>query len=281
MHRHLVYRFLWRSINVILVLTFVTFVWGSVWEYSTRQYLRGFADAIVPADAPAQQRVEAILAWMTHGPSRHSPQQREGLLARDPRETLNYQQLLNVCGGASNAFVNLAVSSGLQARRLLLLDSHRMATHVVSEVKLDGRWIVVDPAFHFIAQDSSGRLLTRQDLENQEVLREVTSKIPGYLPIYNYSLTVHVRLSRIPVAGRYLRKSLDWIWPGWEDKIDWTLILERDSLALFVVSAFALAFFILARFLMGWYGERKLGITRIHLHHQVWQAGVALIKHPQ
>ena len=43
------------------------------------------------------------------------------LSARDPQDTLNYHQLLEVCGSATNAFLNLSRSTGLQARRLLLL----------------------------------------------------------------------------------------------------------------------------------------------------------------
>ena len=66
---------------------------------------------------------------------------------RDPEDTLNYSGLLHVCGSATNAFVNLADSSGLRARRLLLLSPRGTASHVVAEVSLDGRWVVVDPVF--------------------------------------------------------------------------------------------------------------------------------------
>jgi hypothetical protein len=281
MARHPVFRSIWIFSNLLLVISFCGFVFGAVWEYSTRQYLNGFSDAIVPAGAPPQQKVEAILTWMAKGPSRQSADHPDELSQRDPRQTLNYHQLIEVCGGATNAFVNLAISNGLRARRLLLLDSRRLTTHVTAEVWLEDRWIVVDPVFHFIARDSSGRMLTRNDLENQEVLHQATASIPDYLPVYNYSSTVHVRLSRIPVIGQYLRKAFDWVWPGWEEHLDWTLLLERSSFALLVTSSMALVLLVLVRLLMGRYGEKKLGITRVHLRRQVWRAGTLLWGNPR
>jgi hypothetical protein len=281
MAQHPVFRFAWILLDVLLIIALLGFAFGSVWEYSTRQYLKGFSDAIVPEGSSPQQKVESILAWMGKGPSRLSTDHPADLLNRDPRQTLNYQQLLDVCGGATNAFVNLAISNGLRARRLLLLDSHGLTTHVTAEVWLDDRWVVVDPVFHLIARDSSGRLLTLRDMENQEILRQVTASIPGYPAAYSYSSTAHVRLSRIPLVGRYSKGAINWIWPRWEEEFDWTLLLERSSFALLVASSLALVILVLVRLLVGKYGEKKLGITRVHLHRQVWRAGAVLRGHPQ
>ncbi len=97
-------------------------MYGAVWEYSTTSYLKGFSDAIVPSSGTAEAKVEAILAWMQHGPERRSTATPSSPMAlRDPEDTLNYRGLLDVCGSATNAFVNLAQSSGLRSRRLLLL----------------------------------------------------------------------------------------------------------------------------------------------------------------
>jgi len=277
MDRRLIYRFVWIGSNFLLALVVLIFIASAIWEYSTRQYLKGFSDAVVPHDVSPQQKVESILIWMAHGPARQNAEDAEDLLARDPRNTLNYKKLLDVCGGATNAFLNLSVSSGLRARRLLLLDSHRMTTHVVAEVLMDGRWVVVDPAFRVILRDSSGQMLTRDDLGKQEIFRQATSAIPGYLQTYNYSLTAHVRVSRIPMAGPFLRHTLDWMWPKWEEFLDWTLVLERDSLATLVCSLLALVFLMLTRLYLGHYGEKKLGVARTRLHKQVWKASATLI----
>src|ERR1700687_6406714 len=137
-------------------------LYSCVREYSVRRYLDGFSDAIVPNTLPAKQKVKAILNWMRAEPSRADTTNPEALAGRDPEMTLTYRQLLNVCGTATNAFLNLARSSDLRVRRLLLLGSDHRTKHVVAEVLVGHRWIVVDPAYRLVLRDAQGRALTRQ-----------------------------------------------------------------------------------------------------------------------
>jgi hypothetical protein len=226
MRRHPFFQAAWYAINFLFAAATLLLVLAITWEYSTRKYLKGFADAIVPLSATPEQKVEAILAWMKHGPARRTTTGTESLARRDPQDTLNYQQLLKVCGTATNAFVNLASSSGLQARRLLLLGSDRQATHVVAEVRLDGRWAVVDPAYRTIFRDDQGQLLTRQQLSDSYIFLEATRKVEGYPPQSTFDRTAHVRMSRVPVIGRLLRRVLDRALPRWDEAVNWTLVLE-------------------------------------------------------
>ena len=122
MKNHPIIRACWFIVNILLLVSLVAVIYGVGWEFSTRSYLKGFSDAIIPASDNPEQKIEAILQWMAHGPVRRSSSDPGGLAARNPEETLNFQQLLAVCGTATNAFVNLAQSIGLRARRLLLLD---------------------------------------------------------------------------------------------------------------------------------------------------------------
>ena len=118
------------------------------------------------------------------------------LSPRDPQDTLNYRQLLQVCGSATNAFLNLARSAGRESRRrLLLLAPDRTAKHVVAELNLDGRWVIVDPTYRMFLKDAHGNLLTRKDLQNPEIFREATGAMPGYLPEY------YIRAIRAREAG--------------------------------------------------------------------------------
>ena len=278
MKAHPLYRILWASVNTLLVTSLVLLAVGLVWEYSTRRYLQGFADAVVPLSDNPEQKVEAILAWMEHVPARRTAEDPETLALRDPHMTLNYEQLLKVCGTATNAFVNLAASSGLDSRRLLLLSPDGGSKHVVAEVYLDGRWVVADPAFHQLFRDAQGRPVTRYQLQDPQVWQQATSVVPNYLATYTYEKTVHVRLTRIPYVGRYLRKALDKVVPGWEEEFDWTLLLERESLA-FTFAVVALVLIGLAgRLLLGWYGRRRLGIERVRLRDQIWRAGKVLLQ---
>ena len=176
------FRPVWWLSNVLLAVALVATGWFGMWEFSVRQYVEGFSDAIVSDEAPPQLKVEAILAWMSHGPQRLSTDHPEDLSPRDPLATLNYQQLLNVCGSATNAFLNLSRHSRLETRRLLLLTPERTTKHVVAEVHLDGRWVIVDPTYRLLMKDAKGNLLTRKDLQNPAALREATSSLPDYPP---------------------------------------------------------------------------------------------------
>src|SRR5438270_7555542 len=91
--------------------------------------------------------------------------------------TLDCQQLLGVCGTGTSALLILAREDDLSVRRLLLLALDGSTKHVVAEVFMDGRWIVVDPRYHLIMKDAQGRLVTRQDLQKPAVLRQAVGPV--------------------------------------------------------------------------------------------------------
>ncbi len=215
--------FVWWLCNILLVAAMIATICAGVWEFTTREYLKGFSDAIVSESAAPTQKAQAILDWMKNGPPRLETQEPSALSPRDPQDTLNYRQLLAVCGSATNAFLNLSRSAGLTTRRLLLFSPQRTVVHVVAELQLDGRWVVVDPAFRSFLKDAHGNLLTRKDLRNPELLREATSGFPGYSPEYTYERFAHVRLGALPFRGGQVRMVLERISPTWDEYIDWSL----------------------------------------------------------
>src|SRR5258708_27562732 len=227
--RQKLFRIVWRTVNVALVASLLALVYSAGWEHSVRDYLDGFGDAIVPSNATPEQRVDAILQWMHTGPPRSAEPTPTGLTVRDPQTTLNYQQLLAVCGSATNAFLNLARTSDLQARRLLLLSPDRNTKHVVAEVLLDGRWIVVDPTYRVVMRNARGETLTRKELQNPQTFAEAIARVPGYPAAYNYDQFAHVRVARLPLDALRLRAVFDAIFPAWDEKVDWRLLLERES----------------------------------------------------
>src|SRR5260370_5667062 len=117
---------------------------------------------------------------MRKGPPRMVASNPSTLPGRDPETTLNYQQLLSVCGTATNAFLNLARSNGLSVRRLLLLTPQHEAKHVVAEILIDGRWVIAEPAYRVLLRGAKGRLLTRQDPRAPSVFAESTRLVPNY-----------------------------------------------------------------------------------------------------
>lgn len=275
------FRVLWRTANVALVVSVLALVYSAGWEYSVRRYLDGFTDAIVPANAAPEQRVDAILNWMRKGPTRSNDPNPTGLAIRDPENTLNYQQLLSVCGTATNAFLNLARSADLPVRRLLLLTSEHKTKHVVAEVLLNGRWVVVDPTYRTFLRDAQGELLTRQQLRDPQTFAEAAARIPNYPRIYTYEQFAHVRVAKLPMDGLRLRPVLDWVYPGWDEKLDWSLLLERESFFALAATTLATLLLLLFRFFLAWFADQRLHLPRFHLRSHLIRAGAAFFTTPE
>jgi Transglutaminase-like superfamily len=278
---HRVFRAAWWSTNALLIVAAAALLYSGAWEYSVREYLRGFSDALIPASSSPEQKVEAILSWMRNGPQRPKASNPEELSKRDPETTLNYQQLLSVCGTATNAFLNLARSSGLSARRLLLLTPERSTKHVVAEVFIGERWIIVDPTYRTLMRDAQGHLLTRKELQNPAVFAQATSSMANYPSVYDYKSFAHVRLARLPLQGLGLRRLLDRIDPGWDEAWDWSLLLERESFFILFVSSLTATFFLILRLLLGWYADHRLRIPRFRLREHALRAGAAFVSTPE
>jgi hypothetical protein len=277
----LLFRSVWWLSNILLSVALIATIWSGVWEFSMRKYLKGFSDAIVSQGAPPQQKAEEILAWMRNGPPRLEAQPLVAVSPRDPQDTLNYRQLLEVCGSATNAFLNLSRSAGLNARRLLLLTPEHTANHVVAELELDGRWVIVDPAFRIFLKDAHGNLLTRKELQNPEIFREATGALPGYLPEYRYDRFAHVRLAALPFHGAHIRSLFDGVFPNWDEYLDWSLLLERRSFMFLFISVNSLIILMLVRVLLGWLADNRLKIPRFHLRANLSRATAAFFTTPE
>jgi hypothetical protein len=278
---HYGFRCIWWLSNLLLAAAVVSTIWSGVWELSVRRYLRGFSDAVVPEASTPREKVEAILAWMQNGPPRQETTWQTKVSPRDPEDTLNYRQLLEVCGSATNAFLNLSRSTGVEARRLLLLTPERKTKHVVAEVKVDGRWVIVDATYRTFMKDARGNLLTRSDLQKPELFREATSVLPHYPPEYTYDHFVHVRLAALPLNGSYVRVLLDHVYPGWDEHLDWSLLLERRSFMYFFLSVNSLIFLLPLRLALGWIADRRLRVPRFRLRAKLGRATSAFFTSPE
>src|ERR1700722_4019050 len=270
--RYPLFRAFWLAVNFLLIVSVFLAAYSAGWEFSTRRYLEGFSDAIVPATSPGDAKIEAILQWIAHGPARRTSGVEASQTDRDPTDTLNYDALLRVCGTATNAFINLVDTGGMQARRLLLMDTHETTKHVVAEVLVDGRWIVVDPSFRPVLRGADGKTLTREELADPGIFAAATRNIRGYDPSYTFDHTVHIRLARIHVFGALLRRILDRGFPGWEDTTTVTLLVERESFAAMTVCFLLVIFLILLRACLRWYGEKRLGVHSVRIRHQIRRA---------
>ena len=256
--------------SVLLILS------GLAWEFSTRMYLSGFANAVLPFTSSPESKVVAILSWMAKGPARSTEYFSDDGENRDPVDTLNYKELLTVCGTGTNAFVNLASAGGIEARRLLLLDEQNRSTnHVVAEVHIDGRWVVVDPSYHAVLRGKDGHLLTRRELANSDVLREATQNLPDYDLAYNYEHTAFIHVAGLPILGAFLQRMMSAIPPSWQDSVNLTVLVERQSYDTIVVGIALFLFAIFLQRLVNWYG-RKISAVLVSPWEQLRRSGIAL-----
>ena len=274
--KHPLFRALWWSCNLLLAVALLAVAYTGVREFSVRRYLDGYSDAIVPNFLPAERKVQAILDWMRAEPSRGVADNPDTLATRDPETTLNYAQLLKVCGTATNAFLNLARASDLQVRRLLLLSPDSTAKHVVAEVLINGRWVVVDPTYRVIMKDAEGRLLTHKELQDPAIFNQAISAVPNYAREYSYERVTHMRLSRL-----HLQRIIGAIYPGWEEKLDWSLLLERQSFFYLVLAAVATLLLLIFRQVLGWYADSMLRIPRFHFREHMIRASAVFFSTPE
>ena len=255
--------------RAFLIFAVVLLLYGLGWNFSTRRYLKGFADAIVPLSGSPEEKTEALVEWFHHEPKRMAtPAGAEGgmMHERDPVNIVQNARLLGVCGTASNAFINLAEAAGLRTRRLLLLGESGGAMHVVAEVQWGDRWVVVNPQQGLVFKDRLGHALTKEELHDPAVFQDAIGRMPGYDPDYTFERTIHVHLQRIPIVGRYLRGILNRIAPGWEEAFNWGFIPENPPLWLIIFSSLMLTVGIPLNLMIHHYARKRRFTKLVAIH---------------
>lgn len=262
-----------RHLSRIFVFAGVAlFLYGLIWNYATRRYLKGFSDAIVPLEGSPEQKSLALLDWLRHTPERMDSSASEAS-PRDPVGVVQDARLLKVCGSASNAFMNLAEAAGVRTRRLLLLDASGGTQHVVVEALWDGRWVVVDPSFRSVFRGPTGQALSKEDLRSPAIFQDAISRIPHYDPRYTFDRPVHVHFTRIPALGVFLRRSLNFLFPQWEEMANWGYLPEHPSLWPIVISWPVFFLGILMRLVVRRYAREQLGAKTFGFRKRLIETG--------
>jgi hypothetical protein len=106
-------------------------------------------------------------------------------------------------------------------------------------------------------RDSAGRLLTRGELARPDVFREATANLSHYDPAYNYQHTAFIHFARLPLVGRSLQSNLNSLLPAWQERVNWTVLFERQSYSTFVVGIVLMLISIFLRRLTLWYGRNS------------------------
>jgi hypothetical protein len=123
--------------------------------------------------------------------------------------------------------------------------------------------------------------LTRKELQDPAKFREAASLVPNYPADYSYDRYTHVRLARLPLDGFHLRKLLESILPGWDETLDWSLFLERESYFALVITVASAFLLLTLRLLLAWYADRRLLVSRFHFRQHLLRATSAFLTTPE
>jgi hypothetical protein len=116
-------------------------------------------------------------------------------------------------------------------------------------------------------------------LAQPAVLQDATRNIVGYDPSYNYEHTAFIHFARLPFVGRFLQANLNSVLPSLQERINWTLLVERQSNATLVAGIVLLCCAFCMRRVIHWYG-RSISIVPMSPWEQLSRSGVALFSAP-
>jgi hypothetical protein len=68
--------------NVLLIISVLLAIYSIGLEFSTRRYLKVFSDPIIPVVGSSEEKIEAMLNWVPHGPARRHGDLTRGLRQR-------------------------------------------------------------------------------------------------------------------------------------------------------------------------------------------------------
>jgi len=112
-----------------------------------------------------------------------------------------------VCGSATNAFLNLTRSAGVESRRSCWL-THSAPRNTVAEVYIDDAGSLLTQPTARLSRMLTAICFTRRNLQNPAFFARPPAD-PRYIPDYSYESYAHVRLAALPLHGFHIRWVLD------------------------------------------------------------------------
>jgi len=74
---------------------------------------------------------------------------------------------------------------------------------------------------------------------------------------------------------------LDSVYPGWDESLDWGLLLERESFFFLFASSVAVIFFLVLRVFLAWLADHRLRVPRFHFREHLVRASAAFFSTPE
>lgn len=112
------------------------------------------------------------------------------------------------CGSFTSVVGRLLVSAGYPIRILQMHCGPDPACHILLEVQLDGRWVVVDPSYNLLFQNTDGSIASYDQLHHN--FSAYAAQTPrDYNPAYRFEDARRTNWDKIPVLMPLLRGLLN------------------------------------------------------------------------
>lgn len=135
--------------------------WVELYDYGYGlTWARRIASQVAPATLPDKERVAHLATWVFDhfiGNNLSMPVQEDHFF-NTARRGYGY------CDQLAHVLATLYWSAGYPSRLLMLRNLQGVSIHTVTEVRVQGRWVVVDPYFRMLPQTPEGRLAGVEDI---------------------------------------------------------------------------------------------------------------------
>ena len=140
------------------------------------------------------------------------------------------------CGGYSNALGRLLMELGYDVRKIGLEKGEVMSNHQVIEVRLNDRWVVLDPWFNLVFRKPDGSFAGAADLARNWTYfsRQTPDRYP---PDYDYQAYHYTNWKRLGWIGKMLRKIVDSDTPG-DEFSAFGYLAKKDQYAPWMLAGF-------------------------------------------
>jgi hypothetical protein len=136
------------------------------------------------------------------------------------------------CGALGRTLIVLLKRAGIEARKAQIYDDAGCPQHTVVEVRLAGRWRVVDPTYSMVwRRPGDGELATADEIAaDRELFERVVEHNPDYpTNRYTYANLHHLHWEKFPALKQLRTRMRSWIGDDYVRAIPTPYIYERPG----------------------------------------------------
>jgi transglutaminase superfamily protein len=199
-----------RFLLGVLAISSLLCLWQLALFTVDSSFVDGICAVVARPESPPEQRAMQLFRWVNS----YDDEELSSSAATPPRGLLTPRAMIEHrayfranCGSKAWLLAILARHAGLQARELRLCDARHEARHVVCEVLIGSRWLVLDPTVDLDFRRRDGQLATAAELRDPALLA-VNARRADYYDLQRWQFTHAERLhfEKVPLVGGLLRR---------------------------------------------------------------------------